>query len=175
MTRRHWLLLSGLLGACALLLFGEREPVSEVAEAVERAVVPARARAVPANGTPQPSILALLPRSEVAGEAGDAFASVDGIFQSQTWSPPPAPPSVPVASVPPPPPVAPPMPFIYLGKAAGDGVLEVFLARADKTYIVRADTVIDGAYRVVAIKPPVMTLNYLPLNQVQQINIGALE
>lgn len=174
MTPRHLLLLAGLFGAGALLLFGEREPVAEVAEAVERAVAPVRQRPVAASA-PQPAILALLPRSEVAGEAGDTFASADGVFQSQGWAPPPAAVSAPAAAAPPPAPVAPPLPFVYLGKAAADGVLEVFLARADKTYIVRADTVIDGAYRVVAIKPPVMTLNYLPLNQVQQINIGALD
>jgi len=46
---------------------------------------------------------------------------------------------------------------------------------ADKTYIVRTNTVIDGAYKVVAIAPPVMTLTYLPLNQVQQLNIGVLD
>ena len=42
MTPRHWLMLAGVLGAGALLLFGERQPVAEVAEAVERAVAPAR-------------------------------------------------------------------------------------------------------------------------------------
>ena len=71
--------------------------------------------------------------------------------------------------------MAPPLPFVYLGKAAAEGTWEVFLSRADKTYIVRANTVIDGAYRVVAIAPPVMTINYLPLNQVQQLNIGVTE
>ena len=71
--------------------------------------------------------------------------------------------------------MAPPLPFIYLGKVAADGAWEVFLARGDKTYIVRDNTVIDGAYRVEAIAPPVMTLTYLPLNQVQQLNIGVFE
>ena len=79
------------------------------------------------------------------------------------------------AAPPPPPPMAPPLPFVYLGKVAADGAWEVFLSRADKTYIVRANTVIDGAYKVVTIAPPVMTLTYLPLNQVQQLNIGVFE
>ena len=173
MTPRHYLLLAGVLGAGALLLFGERQPVSEVAEAVERAVAPARQCAA-RPAVAQPAILALLPRSEVAGEDGETFGGADGVFQSQNWTPPP-PKMVAVAPPPPPPPMAPPLPFVYLGKAAADGAWEVFLSRADKTYIVRANTVIDGAYKVVTIAPPVMTLTYLPLNQVQQINIGVLE
>lgn len=173
MTPRHYLLLAGVLGAGALLLFGERQPVSEVAEAVERAVAPARQRAA-RPAVAQPAILALLPRSEVAGEDGDTFGGADGVFQSQNWTPPP--PKTVVAAAPPPPaPMAPPLPFVYLGKVAADGAWEVFLSRADKTYIVRANTVIDGAYKVVTIAPPVMTLTYLPLNQVQQLNIGVFE
>ncbi|MBE3028106.1 hypothetical protein [Janthinobacterium sp. GW458P] len=170
MTPRHYLLLAGVLGAGALLLFGERQPVAEVAEAVERAVAPARHAARPP--TAQPAILALLPRSEVAGEDGDTFGGADGVFHSQSWTPPP--PKT-VAQAAPPPPMAPPLPFVYLGKAAADGAWEVFLSRADKTYIVRANTVIDGAYKVATIAPPVMTLTYLPLNQVQQLNIGVSE
>lgn len=173
MTPRHYLLLAGVLGAGALLLFGERQPVAEVAEAVERAVAPARHSAARPEAA-QPAILALLPRSEVAGEDGDTFGGADGVFQSQNWTPPP-PKTVAVAAPPPPPPMAPPLPFVYLGKAAADGAWEVFLSRADKTYIVRTNTVIDGAYKVVAIAPPMMTINYLPLNQVQQLNIGVLE
>ncbi|WP_219117564.1 hypothetical protein [Janthinobacterium sp. UMAB-56] len=173
MTPRHSLMLAGVLGAGALLLFGERQPVAEVAEAVERAVAPARhAGARPQAG--QPAILALLPRSEVAGEEGETFGGADGVFQSQNWNPPP--PKMALTAAPPPaPPMAPPLPFVYLGKAAADGAWEVFLSRADKTYIVRVNTVIDGAYKVVTIAPPVMTLTYLPLNQVQQLNIGVLE
>ena len=172
MTPRHYLLLAGVLGAGALLLFGERQPVSEVAEAVERAVAPARQRAA-RPAVAQPAILALLPRSEVAGEDGDTFGGADGVFQSQNWTPPPK--TVVAAAPPPPAPMAPPLPFVSLGTAAADGAWDVFLSRADKTYIVRANTVIDGAYRVGTIAPPVMTLTYLPLNQVQQLNIGVFE
>jgi hypothetical protein len=40
---------------------------------------------------------------------------------------------------------------------------------------VRDKTVIDGTYRVDAIAPPNLTLTYLPLNQVQQLNIGVFD
>ncbi|WP_317203691.1 hypothetical protein, partial [Janthinobacterium sp.] len=116
----------------------------------------------------EPAILALRPRAELLGEAGE-FGADHAVFLGQDWTPPPPKPGPPP---PPPPPSAPPLPFSYLGKAAADGSWEVFLARADKTYIVRGKTVIDGAYRVDAIAPPTMTLTYLPLNQVQQLNIG---
>jgi hypothetical protein len=92
----------------------------------------------------------------------------------QNWNPPPPPPPPP-SNTPPPPPMAPPMPFTYIGKALADGAWEVFLARGDKTYSVRVQTVIDGTYRVERIAPPLMSLTYLPLNQQQQMNIGALE
>ena len=70
---------------------------------------------------------------------------------------------------------APPLPFTLVGKANENGVWEVYLARAGKTYIVKSKTVIDGTYRVDAIAPPLLTLTYLPLNQVQQLNIGAFD
>ncbi len=41
--------------------------------------------------------------------------------------------------------------------------------------MVRAKTVIDGVYRVDAIAPPLMSLTYLPMNLVQQLNIGVLD
>ena len=82
--------------------------------------------------------------------------------------PPPLPP-------PPPPPSAPPLPFTFLGKAVSNGQGEVFLARGSETLIVRDKMVLDGVYRIDVIAPPGMTMTYLPLNQVQQLNIGVLD
>lgn len=139
-------------------------------------VVPAApaARSVAANGAkpaaPEVQILRLQPRAELIGELGEgSFGGGGAVFGSQNWTPPPPPPQAPP---PPPPPQAPPLPFTYIGKAASDGAWEVFLARADKTYVVRAQMVIDGVYRVDAIAPPMLKLTYLPLNQSQQLNIG---
>ncbi|WP_413345644.1 hypothetical protein [Massilia sp. CT11-108] len=74
------------------------------------------------------------------------------------------------------PPTAPPLPFTFIGKSVGDGAWEVYLARGDRTYVVREKgAVIDGTYRVESIAPPVLTLTYLPLNQVQQLNIGVFD
>lgn len=165
-----------LAGAAALFIFGDNTPDSGVAEAVERApaappqpAAPARPASA-ASGAPEPAILRVLDRAALVGDDDDEPAA--GVFGSQDWNPPPAEPPPPP---PPPPPTAPPLPFTYLGKAVSDGAVEVYLARSGTTYIVRDDMVIDGIYRVDDISPPTLKLTYLPLNQVQQINIGVLE
>jgi hypothetical protein len=193
MKPRHMALGAALLGAALLALFGDRTPDTDVAEAVERpaaaprpvsapapAPAPARVAATPsAVSTKNQQVLALVPREVLLGDADGAFGqdgngSGAGGFGQRDWNPPPPPPQ-PQAAPPPPPPMAPPLPFTFIGKSVGDGAWEVYLARGDRTYVVRADTVIDGTYRVDAIAPPVLTLTYLPLNQVQQLNIGVFE
>ena len=169
-----------LLGAAGLALFGDKSPSSDVAEAVARqpraaaAGPAAAARKNEAAAKDDVMILRLQPRALLMGEAGDGFGAANAIFGGQDWNPPPPPPPPP-SNAPPPPPMAPPLPFAYIGKAAADGAWEVYLSRADKVYVVRLKTVIDGVYRVDAISPPMMTVTYLPLNQVQQLNIGVLD
>lgn len=198
MKTRHMIMAAALVGAAALVAFGDNSPDGEVAEPVARAGSPvtanvpvdpqlaARAQApavLPPQAAPEPAraqgstakaaphILRLLPRQALVGQGdggGDVFATRD-------WTPPPPPPPPQQAAPPPPPPSAPPLPFTLLGKALEDGAWEVYLARAGKTYVVKPKTVIDGTYRVDAIAPPFLTLTYLPLNQVQQLNIGAFD
>lgn len=163
---------AALAGAAALFIFGDRTPDSGVAEAVERAPVaaaPVRAASAAANA-PEPVILRVQDRAALVGDDDDP--PLAGVFGTQDWNPPPAEPPPPPPA---PPPTAPPLPFTYLGKALSDGALEVYLARSGTTYIVRDNMVIDGTYRVDAITLPTLKLTYLPLNQVQQINIGVLE
>ncbi|MGV7210641.1 hypothetical protein ACLB1G_22645 [Oxalobacteraceae bacterium A2-2] len=174
-----------LLAAAGLALFGDKTPSTEVAEAVVRTETPRPAPRVredgaqagkPAAGA-DTAILQLRPRAELVGEAGEAaFASGEGIFLGQNFNPPPPTAAqLQAATPPPPPPQAPPLPFTYIGKAAQAGAWEVYLARGDKVYVARLQAVIDGVYRVDAIAPPFLTLTYLPMNQVQQLNIGVLE
>jgi hypothetical protein len=186
MSPRHLALGGVVLLAAGLLVFGDNKPQSGLAEAVERsapraaAVRAAPAAAANANATAaaaaasaEPAILRLVARDTLIGD-DDAFGA--GVFGSQNLNPPPPP--APVDNTPPPAPPAPsapPLPFVYIGKAVGEGAWEVFLARGDKTYIVRNKMVIDGVYRVDAIAPPTLTLTYLPLNQVQQLNIGVFD
>jgi hypothetical protein len=185
-----------LVGAAGLLLWGDPTPSGELAEPAPRHAAPAaaangngdtgaadsaaattpaatrnaRAGAAAADATTT-AILALLPRAQLLGEAGEGFGADGAVFQGQNWNPPP-PPVKAERPPPPPPPTAPPLPFTILGKAVSAGAWEVFLARGDKTYVARLNEVIDGTYRVDRIAPPLLMLTYLPLNQTQQVNIG---
>lgn len=176
--------------AGGLVLFGDNTPSGDIAEPAARASkTPAAAAASAMSATPaahidkdgkpqaEVAILRLTPRAELVGESGEAtFAAGEGVFVGQNWNPPPPPSSQTAnANLPPPAPTAPPMPFVVIGKAVADGVWEVYLARGDKTYVVHNQTIIDGTYRVEKITPPLMSVTFLPLNQVQQINIGVLD
>jgi hypothetical protein len=160
----------------------------------------ARASALPTAGAPRPAparrtdpdaapapapaakgqaILALVPRESLIGDSDTQFAQAENNaggqgdpFGSHNWTPPPPPPA---PAPPPPPPMAPPLPFIFIGKSLADGAWEVYLTRGERTYVVHDKEVIDGTYRVDAIAPPVLTLTYLPLKQVQQLNIGVFD
>ena len=187
MKPRHLAMCAALLAAAALVLFGDRSPDTEVAEAVERAPAPRPPQPAPAAAAPVRAataaatagsaagapILALVPRETLIGDSDTQFRQGEnGVFGRQDWTPPPPPPA---PAPPPPPPSAPPLPFTFIGKSVADGAWEIYLARGDRTYVVRDKTLIDGTYRVDAIAPPVLTLTYLPLNQVQQLNIGVFE
>jgi hypothetical protein len=76
---------------------------------------------------------------------------------------------------PPPPPMAPPLPYVYMGKSVAHGQVSVFLTRNDKPYVARQGDVLDGQYRIDAINPPILELTYLPLEQKQMLNIGAIK
>lgn len=200
MKPRHLALGAALLGAAALVLFGDRAPDDAVAEAVVRpaaASAPAAAGVAAGAASAQPPaaalvrsadpartdtgkrqpILALVPRDVLIADNDSGFGQAPNgaVFGSQSWVPPPPPPAPAQAAPPPPPPMAPPLPFTFIGKSVGDGVWEVYLTRGDRTYTARTNEVIDGTYRVDAIAPPILRLTYLPLNQVQQLNIGVFE
>ena len=176
MNRRLVILLAVAAVAALLVLLDGGAPQEAVVEAVERsgpAPVP-RADSPARTANAEPAIARLIPREQLIGDEDEALGRGNPVFGTQNWNPPPPPPSNEPAP-PPPKPSAPPLPFTYLGKAQEKGVWEVYLARADQTYVVKDKTVIDGLYRVEAIAPPTLTLTYLPLNQVQTLNIGVLE
>jgi len=178
MTPRHIAMGVALLVAAGLVFFGDNAPDSGVAEPVERAarapVATAPVRTATAKAGVEPVILRLLPRDALIGAAGK---DEHDLFGSHNWNPPapPAPVQSAQANLPPPPPMAPPLPFKLIGKSVGAGAYEVYLARGEQVYLVREKTTIDGTYRVDKIVPPMLTLTYLPLNQVQQLNIGVFD
>ncbi len=178
MKARTLILGAALAGAAATVLLDGGSQTSGIAQPVARKAgsaapaMPAAAasEASAASARSEPRILRLQARADLIGEVGDG--SAEPTFRSQNWNPPPPPMAPPP---PPPPPSAPPLPFTYVGKAAANGSWEVFLARGESTYVVRDKTVIDGVYRVDTIAPPIITFTYLPLNQVQQLNIGVFD
>ena len=181
MKPRHIAMGAALVLAAGLIVFGDNAPEDTLAEPVERSV-PARAATVVTTATtattaspaPASAVQPLLPRETLIGDDDRFGAGENALFARQDWTPPPAPPSN-APPPPPPPPSAPPLPFTYIGKSLQDGNWEVYLASGERTYSVRDQSTIDGTYRVDAIRPPVLTLTYLPLAQVQQINIGVFE
>jgi len=90
------------------------------------------------------------------------------MFPNRSWEPPPPPP------VKPPPPRAPNLPFTYFGRMVENGKTVVFLSQRDQTFAVSSGDTVSGSYRVEEIGPDVLTLIYLPLNERQTLNIGAI-
>lgn len=98
-------------------------------------------------------------------------APAGNAFETPDWtSTPPArsalPSTLPGASA------TPPLLLTFLGKKYEDGSWVVFVGWQDEVYIVKEKDVISNAYRVDSIRPPDMTLTYLPLNQIQIMSIG---
>ena len=99
----------------------------------------------------------------------DHYGEVRGaLFVGQPVKPP-----APLTTAPPAPqPTAPPLPFNLVGRKLEDGHWEIYLTRNDKTYIAVPGAILDGTYKVMEIRPPQMTLVYLPLNETQTLAIG---
>jgi hypothetical protein len=93
--------------------------------------------------------------------AAASAASRVGLFDVVSWQPP-----VPkVVAAPPPRPVAPPFPYLYMGRLSEDGVRTAFFMKGSRVLPVKAGDVVDAAYRVDEMTEQQMTLTYLPLNE----------
>lgn len=198
MKLRHMLMLAAVAVAAYLAFFADKAPQTGVSEVLPLngqvvSVVSAvkQSNIVKTNASPIVQT-SLLETTKPDGKAlklltiyelqdrknlivdGHISSVSEGIFVSQSWTPP-LPPPPKIVPVPPPPPTAPPLTFTYLGKMKIDNMWEVYLARGEKVIVVRADKLIDGVYQVSSILPPTLTLIYLPLKQMQYLNIGAAD
>ena len=99
-----------------------------------------------------------LERRKFSVQAGD-------LFSRQSWIPP-APP------VKPQPPSPPPLMFKYLGKVTEGDETRVFLALAERNYVVKAGEKIDNQYRVDEVTDHAITFTYIPLNAKQMLSTG---
>lgn len=176
--RLVWLL--ALAGVLAVVVLIDDRPGTEVVPAVGRASTSASgAGRPPADGQRPASggaagggaaedsiaIAELRPRVPAQGEMGDIFAS-------RNWR------RVVEAARAPMPPAVPPRPdpptldVTFVGKMYRDGAWEVFLASGGRTLIARQGEVLDGAWRIEAIRPPAMSLVHVGTGDVRELDIG---
>ena len=101
-----------------------------------------------------------LERRKFSAQAGD-------IFRRQSWAPPPPP-----AASKPPPPSPPPLQFKYVGRVVEGDETRVFLALAERNYIIKPGENIDSQYRMDEVNDHAITLTYLPLNAKQMLAIA---
>lgn len=102
-----------------------------------------------------------LQRRTFSAQAGD-------IFSGKTWTPPPS-----AAAMKPQPPSPPPLLFKYLGKLTDGDKTQVFLALADRNYVVKPGEVINDQYRMDAVNDHSVTFTYLPLNAKQTLSTSS--
>jgi hypothetical protein len=136
----------------------DMEPSAE--ERIEERIPQKETRPAEQQGASEAEQLQLerLERRKFSAEAGE-------IFRSQSWAPPPPPPSS-VKRGPPPPP---PLQFKYLGKIVEGEETRVFLALAERNYIVKPGENINNQYRVDEVNEHAITFTYLPLNAKQTL------
>lgn len=163
---RRTLLIAGLALSAGLVLWDRSSPAQAIVAPSKPVAAASAPPPTPANRESQklaaPPIAELAPRSLYTATDANAFGA------PKPKAPPPAPPPPP-----PPPPSAPPLPFRYIGKQFADGVWEVYVAKSDRTLVLRSGDVLDQQYKVEAISPPTLVLTYLPMNQKQLLQIGA--
>ena len=70
-------------------------------------------------------------------------------------------------------PQVPALPFTYAGKMTEDGRYTVFLLSGARSLAVSKGDVVEDAWRVKSIKPPVMVFTYLPLRMESSLDIGS--
>jgi hypothetical protein len=164
-TQRSWLLGTALLltlAAAASVNDQNDQGIGLVQPKPEKVRVTLQSSEPSADMDPSPDMLVdKLKRPQLPEQVKDMFIS-------KSWYVPP-PPSllVPVR------PSAPAIPFHFIGKMIDDSDHPaVFLEKQNRIFVVREGDSIDAIYRVDRIKPPQMTLTYLPLDEKQTVQIG---
>lgn len=94
-------------------------------------------------------------------------AQAGDIFRSRSWVPPPPPPSEKSLR-----PSPPPLQFKYLGRVTEGEETRIFLALAERNYIVRPGESINSQYRLDEVSEDAITLTYLPLKAKQVLAIA---
>jgi hypothetical protein len=108
----------------------------------------------------------------------DGTSEATQAFRQQAWTPPQAKPVVKPAAVVTPPeippaPQAPPLPFRYLGRYVEGKQITVFLAHNDQNHALKLGETFAINYKLEEIKENSLAFIYLPLNQKQNMELGA--
>ena len=164
-------LLGGALAAtlCAAWFAPEQESTTAAGAAPANPVLPSSGRAP--RATP-PAFVDVLPIR--ARTLADDDGPDPSLFASTQWGGAPvpapmaaAPVEVATAAV-----TAPPLPFRVMGSFEQAGQTVVFLQQNELNHAVRTGDTIGETYKVESIEGAVMTLRYLPLGQVQTLELG---
>lgn len=101
----------------------------------------------------------------------------DGLFTSTRWTRPVQEAEIPLAQqiVEAPPPQAPPLPFHFLGRHEEAGQTTIFLQHNEQNLVVQVGDTLAGQYKVESLKGTTLSLIYLPLNQLQNLEVGGAE
>lgn len=166
-----WLMLLGI--AAWLALFGDKSPDGQAKPVQSRTsatagAAPSRPKATTLAITAEPLVLPVDRQLLAARQPANPQLArpVRDLFSARSWAPPS------VAALPAPAPVAPAVPFAFIGKKLESGAWEVYLGRAEQSFVAREGDVLEGSWRVDRIDPPALTLTYLPLAQSQTLAIG---
>ncbi|PHV11007.1 hypothetical protein CSQ89_13170 [Chitinimonas sp. BJB300] len=165
------MMMTGLLVVAAYLaLWGDK-----AAPTANAATFGGRAKKPISTPAPKPEaehIVALLPRASLMHDGEDETNLFPAKSLPKTTA---ATAPLPVVVAPPAAPVAPSLPFQFIGKQFDGHTWEVYLENADQTLVVHHGDTLLGAYRVDEIKPPLLTLTFLPLETKQTLAIGQVE
>ncbi|WP_426340219.1 hypothetical protein ACN9MZ_28965 [Pseudoduganella sp. S-14] len=169
---RKQMMLGGALAATLLAAWfapSDEEPANAVSAPAARTARSERP-AVAAQGA-ELDVLALRPRD---GE--DAEQDERALFAAPSWNALPVAaqpgPPVPAAAAPPPQPSMPPPPFKVFGRHQDGTVATVFLFYQEQNLAVKVGDTVAEHYKVESIGPTTMQLRYLPLNQLQSLDLG---
>jgi hypothetical protein len=147
----------------------DKDGAAVAAPAPRRAAADGQAHRAPAPAFAD--VLAIRPRTPADAEQ-DPDAD---LFAATRWTPAEATPaaSAPVAEAAQQAPVAPPpLPFRVLGSYVQGGQVVVFLQQNDTNLVVRVGDTIGETYKVDSLDGSTLKLRYLPLDQVQTLELG---
>ena len=169
MNRWH-LLTPALIGALGLVIFGDEPGAKTEVVAAAPARTSSRAPAADPAGSAPVSLPRLVDRQSLFAVTGTRGRGSD-LFAGRDWTPPPPASAQAEAAAS----EAPPFPFEYIGKKREAGAWSVFLAKDESTFVLKEDEVAEGAFKVVRIAPPELTVLYLPMNHTYKVSIGEAE